>query len=135
MTSQRAERFTALDEQLEDAVRDARTTGTRRATTVKVGNADPVDLPIESLKTLHKVVHALAAGSEPILTTTEAADFLDVSRPYVTRLLKSGKLPYVKKGNRHLVPAAALQEFKARRSQQLEGLAAMAAAEEELGVR
>jgi excisionase family DNA binding protein len=50
-----------------------------------------------------------------MLTTTEAADFLDVSRPYLTRLLKAGRLPYRKKGNRHLVPASVLREFKPRR--------------------
>jgi excisionase family DNA binding protein len=44
------------------------------------------------------VYHALATGNDTMLTTTEAADFLGVSRPYLTRLLKFGKLPYHKKG-------------------------------------
>jgi excisionase family DNA binding protein len=69
----------------------------------------------DALKTLHKLVHGLAAGSDPMLTTTEAADLLGVSRPHVTKLLKSGKLAYRKTGNRHLVPASALQRFKDER--------------------
>jgi excisionase family DNA binding protein len=102
---------------------------------VVVGKSEPVDLPADSLKTLHKVVHALAAGADPMLTTTEAAEFLGVSRPYLTRLLKTGKLPYRKKGNRHLVPVAAVEAFKTERERKLDELTALAAAEEDLGVR
>lgn len=131
MAEQRAERFAALDQELEAAIERA---GERGATVV-VGESEPVDLPSDSLKTLHKVVHALAAGSDPMLTTTEAADFLGVSRPYLTRLLKTGKLPYRKKGNRHLVPASALAAFKTQRERRLDELAAMTAAEEDLGLR
>jgi excisionase family DNA binding protein len=131
MTEQRAERFAALDRQLEAAVRRSGERGAR----VVVGESEPVDLPADSLKTLHKVVHALAAGADPMLTTTEAADFLGVSRPYLTRLLKAGKLPYRKKGNRHLVPAAAVEAFKAERERKLGELDALAAAEENLGLR
>jgi excisionase family DNA binding protein len=131
MTEQRAGHFAALDRQLEAAVERSGERGAK----VVVGESEPVDLPPDSLKTLHKVVHALAAGSDPMLTTTEAADFLGVSRPYLTRLLKSGRLPYRKKGNRHLVPVAALEAFKAERERQLDELTALAAAEEDLGVR
>lgn len=94
-----------------------------------------VDLPAGARKTLHKLVHGLAAGSDPMLTTTEAADFLGVSRPHVTKLLKSGKLAYRKTGNRHLVPASALQRFKAERDRKLAALDAMTDAEAELGIR
>ncbi len=131
MPETRVERFAALDEQLEAALR---TTGDR-PTVVVVGAGEPIDLPPDTLKTLHKVVHGLASGTEPLLTTTEAADFLGVSRPYLTRLLKSGKLPYRKKGNRHLVPVAAIEAFKTERERKLDELAALAAAEEDLGVR
>jgi len=127
----RAERFAALDRQLEAAVRSSG----EGDTTVTVGTSDPVELSAESLKTLHKVVHALAAGNDPLLTTTEAADVLEVSRPYLTRLLKTGKLPYRKKGNRHLVPAAALERFKTERDRRLDELDGLATTEADLGVR
>jgi excisionase family DNA binding protein len=126
----RAERFAALDRELEAAVKHA---GERGAAIV-VGESEPVELPPEALKTLHKLVHALAIGADPMLTTSEAADFLGVSRPYLTRLLKAGKLPYRKKGNRHLVPVAALEAFKAERDRKLGELAELAAAEEDLGL-
>lgn len=131
MDRSRAERFAALDDQLEAAVRESGDGGT----TVIVGESDPIELPAGALKTLHKLVHALAAGSDPMLTTTEAADFLGVSRPHVTKLLKTGQLAYRKKGNRHLVPTSALQRFKAERDRKLDLLAEMAEAEDELGIR
>jgi excisionase family DNA binding protein len=132
MARSRAERFSALDQRLESAVKTSRTGA---STTVVVGESEPVDLPASALKTLHKVVHALATGSDPMLTTTEAADFLGVSRPHVTKLLKTGKLAYRKKGNRHLVPASALERFKAERDRKLGVLDAMAESEADLGIR
>jgi excisionase family DNA binding protein len=131
MGSSRAERFAALDDQLEAAVRDSGDGGT----TVAVGGSDPIELPAGALKTLHKLVHGLAAGNDPMLTTTEAADFLGVSRPHVTKLIKTGQLAYRKKGNRHLVPTSAVQRFKAERDRKLRLLADMAEDEAELGIR
>lgn len=131
MGSSRAERFAALDDQLEAAVRDSGDGGT----TVAVGGSDPIELPAGALKTLHKLVHGLAAGDDAMLTTTEAADFLGVSRPHVTKLIKTGQLAYRKKGNRHLVPTSAVQRFKAERDRKLRLLADMAEDEAELGIR
>lgn len=131
MPTTRIELFAALDTQLESALRNAGD----RTTAVIIGDGEPVDLPPDTLKTLRKVVHGLASGTEPMLTTTEAADFLGVSRPYLTRLLKAGKIPYRKTGNRHLVPATALREFKTRRDRQLDQLERLAAEEEDMGLR
>lgn len=131
MPTTRIELFAALDTQLESALRNAGD----RTTAVIIGDGEPVDLPPDTLKTLRKVVHGLASGTEPMLTTTEAADFLGVSRPYLTRLLKAGKIPYRKTGNRHLVPATALREFKTRRDRQLDQLDRLAAEEEDMGLR
>ena len=131
MPKTRDERFAALDAQLETALRDAGD----QMTAVIVGNGDPIELPPDTLKTLHKIVHGLASGTEPLLTTTEAAEFLGVSRPYLTRLLKAGKIPHRKTGNRHLVTVAALREFKVNRDRQLDLLDRQAAAEEDMGLR
>lgn len=130
MARHRAERFAALDRALEAAVRRSGA----RGVSVVVGDSEPVDLPADSLKTLHKVVHALAAGSDPMLTTTEAADFLGVSRPYLTRLLKTGKLAFRKKGNRHLVPVAALEAFKTERDRKGDEKSPLAAADVQNGL-
>lgn len=131
MGGSRKEIFAALDDQLEAAVRDSGDGGT----TVAVGGSDPIELPAGALKTLQQLVHGLAAGNDPMLTTTEAADFLGVSRPHVTKLIKTGQLAHRKKGNRHLVPASAVQRFKAERDRKLRLLADMAEDEAELGIR
>jgi len=115
MPNTRSEQFDALDAQLESALRHAGD----QATAVTVGGGEPSDLPPDTLRTRRKVVHGLASGTEPMLTTTEAADFLGVSQPYLTRLLEAGRIPFRRKGNRYLVPAGALRDFKARRDRQL----------------
>lgn len=51
-TSSRAERFVALDQQLETALKDA----DDRPTSVVIGDAEPVNLSVDSLKTLRKLV-------------------------------------------------------------------------------
>jgi len=61
----------------------------------------PIDLPETLYKILVDVVRELLAGHAVSilpqsleLTTTQAADILQVSRPYFTSLLKSGDIPF-----------------------------------------
>lgn len=59
-----------------------------------------VTLPAHALDALNKMLSEIAVGNAleimPLhaeLTTQEAANFLNVSRPYLVKLLKDGKLP------------------------------------------
>lgn len=70
--------------------------------------------------TILKAVHILAAGKrvsvqaeEEMLTTQQAAEFLNVSRPYVVKLIESGKLEAVKVGRYRRLNRLALQRYKA----------------------
>lgn len=64
-------------------------------------------------------VRIIAAGKrvsvraeEEMLTTQQAAEFLNVSRPYVVKLIESGKLAAVKVGRYRRLNRLALQRYK-----------------------
>lgn len=96
-----------------------------------------VDLPTSALRLLVDILAELAEGNAvkvvPIhaeLTTQEAADLLNVSRPHLVKLLESGALPFHKAGKHRRVRFADLMAYKTHQSQRsmaaMEALAAQA---------
>jgi excisionase family DNA binding protein len=51
------------------------------------------------------------------LTTQEAADCLNVSRPYLIKLLETGKIPHIKTGRHRKVRASELFAYKHKRDE------------------
>ena len=84
--------------------------------------AHAVELPTSALRLLVDILAELADGNAvkvvPIhaeLTTQEAADMLNVSRPHLVKLLESGALPFHKAGKHRRVRFADLMAFKVER--------------------
>ncbi|WP_058914203.1 helix-turn-helix domain-containing protein [Entomohabitans teleogrylli] len=85
-------------------------------------NFHQIELPTSSLMLLMTILGELAAGNAvqvvPVhaeLTTQEAANILNVSRPYMVKLLEEGKLPFHKTGRHRRVLFADLMRYKAQR--------------------
>ncbi|NWA62034.1 helix-turn-helix domain-containing protein [Pantoea sp. B9002] len=84
-----------------------------------------IELPTSALTLLMAVLGELAVGNAvqvvPVhaeLTTQEAANILNVSRPHLVKLLEQGQLPYHKTGRHRRVLFADLMQFKDKRAQE-----------------
>ncbi|HEX9543456.1 MAG TPA: helix-turn-helix domain-containing protein [Streptosporangiaceae bacterium] len=80
-----------------------------------------LELPGEVFEVLREVVAALSQGlaitvapHQTVLSTSEAAQLLGVSRPTLVRLLESGQIPFDKPGRHRRVRLADLLAYQER---------------------
>ena len=85
----------------------------------EIGTADALVIPRPTAILFAQILDALADGKgvqivpkDMELTTQQAADLLNVSRPYLINLLESGKIPFRKVGRHRRVTFEALMEYK-----------------------
>jgi excisionase family DNA binding protein len=71
-------------------------------------NGVRVEVSPELEAAVHRAYKGLAQPLPTEMTTNQAADFLDVSRPFVIKLIKQGELPCRMVGKHRRVPTAAL---------------------------
>jgi excisionase family DNA binding protein len=103
---------------------------------------DAVTLPEPVLRLLHRLVHSLAKGQavtlvsmDKLLTTQQAADLLNVSRPYLVKLLEEGEMPHQKVGTHRRVRFEDVMAYKRRRQREQEAaLVRLVRLSEELGL-
>ena len=91
---------------------------------LKVTNADqeqPIELPPGAALLLMDILEAMAAGrgitlipENAELTTVQAADVLNVSRPFLIKLLEEKALPYRKVGAHRRIRMEDVMAYKAR---------------------
>ncbi|MCB1053423.1 MAG: helix-turn-helix domain-containing protein [Acidobacteria bacterium] len=106
------------------------------------GNRHQVNLPASALRLLTEILAELGSGNSvqvfplhAILTTQEAANLLNVSRPFLVKLLKQGEIPYHKTGSHRRLALTDVLAYKEnideKRSKTLDELVAIS---QELGL-
>jgi excisionase family DNA binding protein len=106
------------------------------------GTVQPVTLMPAIAKTFIEVLRLISAGQGfrmiPVsaeLTTQEAADLLNVSRPYLIKLLEQKDIPHTKVGRHRRIKAQDLFNYKSKRDADRDkALSDMAALDAELGL-
>lgn len=101
-----------------------------------------IDIPEELYRVLRDVVSALSQGlaisiapHNTMLTTQEAADLLNISRPTLVRLLTDGEIPHTMRGRHRRVLLRDILEYSERtRSERRSALDEMAADAENDGL-
>ena len=115
-----------------DDIEAARASSGRLAALVRAGGRPPslrvvgrhgedaVELPAPAAEMLVEILENMAAGipvavlrQDAELTTQQAADFLNVSRPFLVNLLETGAVPFRMVGTHRRVRFNELRDYKA----------------------
>lgn len=110
--------------------------------TTDTGEHPTVELPPAALKLIGRLLGAMSQGrpitlvpTEQELTTVEAANFLNVSRPFVIKEMEAGRLAYRKVGSHRRIAFEDLLEYAQQmRARQANALERMAENARELGL-
>jgi len=105
-------------------------------------NEDTLRIPASAVKMLVRILEEMALGNAvtliPVhaeLTTQEAADMLNVSRPSLIQLLDEGKMEYRKVGTHRRVRFESLMSYKRHTdAERRAALAELAAYDQEIGI-
>jgi excisionase family DNA binding protein len=122
---------------------DAASRGLRVQVPGARGKMRTLDLPAAAATLLREMLKEMSAGNsvtlvsvESELTTQQAADLLNVSRPYVVGLIEKGVLPVRMVGNQRRLPLKDVLVYKAEtHAKALEALEEISAIDQELGLR
>jgi excisionase family DNA binding protein len=105
-------------------------------------DGEEIELPRSVFHVLQQVVYHMIRGraifivpEHKELTTQEAADILNVSRPYLIKLLEQNEIPFVKVGTHRRILFSELMNYKKLRdAERRRGLDEMARMSQEFGL-
>ncbi|WP_226476596.1 helix-turn-helix domain-containing protein [Pseudomonas sp. MWU16-30323] len=140
-----------LEKEVEAAVQGQRALASLLSTQFETQRIDIFDkedkphtlvLPTSALRLLVDILGELAIGNAvkvvPVhaeLTSQEAADLLNVSRPHLVKMLEEGAIPFTKTGRHRRIRFSDLMAFKQRREDKSqEAMDALALQAQELGM-
>lgn len=110
---QEADSISQLDHILSCEVSQAKLVGAK---------GEEILIPDSVYQALRQVVHAMGKGQaislvpqEQELTTQQAADILNVSRPFLIKLLEQGEIPHIKVGTHRRILVQHLITYKQKR--------------------
>jgi excisionase family DNA binding protein len=90
---------------------------------------EPIELPAGAVSLLMDILGAMASGQgitlipeNAELTTVQAADVLNVSRPFLIKLLEDGKIPYRKVGKHRRIRMEDVMNYKQAIDQEREAV-------------
>ncbi|PMV17849.1 MULTISPECIES: helix-turn-helix domain-containing protein [unclassified Pseudomonas] len=123
-----------LEKEVEAAVQGQRELASLLSTKFETQRIDIFDkedkphslvLPTSALRLLVDILGELAIGNAvkvvPVhaeLTSQEAADLLNVSRPHLVKMLEDGAIPFTKTGRHRRIRFSDLMAFKQRRDEE-----------------
>jgi excisionase family DNA binding protein len=123
VSGQRLSRYAGLNRSLSLRVMDS-------------GQEQPLELPAGAVALLMDILDAMAAGrgislipENAELTTVQAAEVLNVSRPYLIKLLTEGALPHRKVGKHRRIRMEDVMAYKNRIDREREAVLDELAAE------
>ncbi|MFP3495035.1 helix-turn-helix domain-containing protein [Pseudomonas sp. SIMBA_059] len=151
MTNHLPKTILPLEKEVEAAVQGQRELASLLSTKFETQRIDIFDkedkphtlvLPTSALRLLVDILGELAIGNAvkvvPVhaeLTSQEAADLLNVSRPHLVKMLEEGAIPFTKTGRHRRIRFSDLMAFKQRRDEESqEAMEALAQQAQELGM-
>lgn len=109
---------------------------------ITASDGKQIEMPFVISQALVEVIKILSKGDsitlipmDKELTTQQAADILNVSRPYFVKLLESGDIPHRKTGTHRKILMQDLMGYREKRNQNRKGkLAELSQISQELGL-